>query len=142
VAHKKILLILDEAVEAKVVSEALPESFRVEWVRRCSEGVERLAQEGKREEQGVSAVLVDLFLADSQGIETFDQLFRVAPRIPILILCAGRDEEVAKLAVQRGAPDYLLKAHLDGYWLPKTLHSLLQRAANAEALFEEKERAR
>jgi diguanylate cyclase (GGDEF)-like protein/PAS domain S-box-containing protein len=89
----------------------------------------------------MSAVLVDLFLADSQGIETFDQLFRVAPRIPILILCAGRDEEVAKLAVQRGALDYLLKAHLDGYWLPKTLHSLLQRAANAEVLFEEKERA-
>jgi PAS domain S-box-containing protein len=45
------------------------------------------------------------------------------------------------LAVQRGAPDYLLKAHLDGYWLPKALHSAVERAANAEALFEEKERA-
>jgi PAS domain S-box-containing protein len=45
------------------------------------------------------------------------------------------------LAVQRGAPDYLLKAHLDRYWLPMALHSAVERAANAEALFEEKERA-
>jgi PleD family two-component response regulator len=29
---KKILLILDEAVQAKVVSEALHGSFRVEWL--------------------------------------------------------------------------------------------------------------
>ena len=70
-----------------------------------------------------------------------DQIFRVAPQIPILVFCAERDEGVAKLAVQRGAPDYLLKAHLDGYWVPKALHSVIERAANAEALFEEKERA-
>jgi diguanylate cyclase (GGDEF)-like protein/PAS domain S-box-containing protein len=141
VAHKKILLIQDDAVEAKVVSEALRESFRVDWVRRCSEGVERLTREGKREAQGISAVLVDLILADSRGIETFDQLFRVAPQIPIIVLCAGRDEGVAKLAVQRGAPAYLLKSHLDVYWLPKAVHSMVERAANAAALFEEKERA-
>jgi diguanylate cyclase (GGDEF)-like protein/PAS domain S-box-containing protein len=141
---KKILLIHDDAAEAKTVSEALHGSFRVDWVRHCFEGVERLAREGKREEQGsrvISAVLVDLFLADSQGIETFDQLSRIAPGIPILILCAGHDEDVAKLAVQRGAADYLLKAHLDRYWLPKALHGMVERAANAEALFEEKERA-
>jgi diguanylate cyclase (GGDEF)-like protein/PAS domain S-box-containing protein len=102
--------------------------------------VERLVRDGKREEQGISAVLVDLFLPDSQGIETFDRLSRVAPWIPILVLCAVRDEYVAKLAVQRGAPDYLLKAHLDAYWLPKALHNMIERAANAEALFEEKQR--
>jgi diguanylate cyclase (GGDEF)-like protein/PAS domain S-box-containing protein len=102
--------------------------------------VERLVRDEKREEQRISAVLVDLFLPDSRGIETFDQIFRVAPRIPILVLCAGRDEYVAKLAVQRGAPDYLLKAHLDAYWLPKALHNMIERAANAEALFEEKQR--
>ena len=140
-AHKKILLIQDDAVEAKVVSEALRGSFLVDWVRRCSEGVERLAQDGKREEQGISAVLVDLILADSRGIETFDQIFRVAPQIPIIVLCDGRDEGVAKLAVQRGAPDYLLKSHLDGYWLPKALHIMVERATNAEVLFEEKKRA-
>jgi DNA-binding NtrC family response regulator len=46
-------------------------------------------------------------------LDAVQRVNQVAPRIPILILCPGRDEDVAKLAVQRGALDYLLKAHLD-----------------------------
>jgi diguanylate cyclase (GGDEF)-like protein/PAS domain S-box-containing protein len=143
VPHKNILLVHEDAAEAKGISEALRRSFRVEWVRHCSEGVKRLACEGMREEQGsrvLSAVVVDLSLADSQGIETFDRLSGLAPRIPTLILCAQRDEDAARLAVQRGATDYLLKAHIDGYWFPKALRSMVERAAHSEALFEEKER--
>jgi hypothetical protein len=47
VAHKGILLIHDDAVEAKGISVALPGSFRVGWVRHCFEGIERRAQEGR-----------------------------------------------------------------------------------------------
>ena len=137
-----ILLIQDDPADAKAVREALIDSsdasFQVEWVRRCSEGLERLTREGT---DGVTAVLVDLFLPDSHGIETFDRLFLAAPQIPILVLSASQDEEIAKLAVQRGAQDYLLKGRLDSYLLPKALESMVERAANAEALFEEKERA-
>src|SRR6202171_3546133 len=68
-------------------------------------------------------------------------IVRAAPQIPILVLSATKDEDIAKLAVQRGAQDYLLKAHLDSYLLPKALRSMVERAAFAEALFEEKERA-
>src|SRR4029079_5816152 len=107
----------------------------------CSEALQRLAGEGAQGAAGLAAILVDLFLLDSQGIETFDRLFRVAPQIPILVLSASQDEDLAKLAVQRGAQDYLLKDRLDSYLLPKALRSMVERAANAEALFEEKERA-
>jgi diguanylate cyclase (GGDEF)-like protein/PAS domain S-box-containing protein len=143
-SHKDILLIQDDPADAKAVREALNGSFQVDWVRRCSEGLERLAREGKQKApraDAVGAVLVDLFLPDSQGIETFDRIFSVAPQIPILVLSAVQDEDIAKLAVQRGAQDYLLKTRLDGYLLPKALGSMVERAANAEALFEEKERA-
>jgi diguanylate cyclase (GGDEF)-like protein/PAS domain S-box-containing protein len=143
-SHKDILLIQDNPADAKAVREALNGSFQVDWVRRCSEGLERLAQEGQQRKQktdAIGAVLVDLFLPDSQGIETFDRIFRVAPQIPILVLSSVRDEDIAKLAVQHGAQDYLLKTRLDGYLLPKALGSMVERAANAEALFEEKERA-
>jgi diguanylate cyclase (GGDEF)-like protein/PAS domain S-box-containing protein len=145
---QNVLLIQDDPSDAKAVREALINSsdgsFQVEWVRRCSEGLERLAREGKQEKQrtdGIAAVLVDLFLPDSHGIETFDRLFRAAPQIPILVLSASQDEDIAKLAVEHGAQDYLLKARLDSYLLPKALGSMVERAANAEALFEEKERA-
>ena len=109
------------------------ESFQVEWVRRCSEGLERL--------DGIEAILVDLYLPDSRGIDTFDRLFRAAPKIPILVLIDPQDEETAKLAVQCGAQDYLFKGRLDAYLLPKAVGSMIERAAYFEALFEEKERA-
>src|SRR6202140_4193584 len=144
----RILLIQNDPSDAKVIREALSSSsdgsFRGEWVRRCSEGLERLASEGKPEKQAadpIAALLVDLFLPDSQGIETFDRLFGVAPQIPILVLSASQDEDVAKLAVQHGAQDYLLKARLDAYLLPKAVTCMIERAAIAETLFEEQERA-
>ena len=140
-----ILLIQDDPSDANAVREALINSsdgsFQVEWVRRCSEGLARLAREEAQRTRAVAAVLVDLSLPDSHGIETFDRLFRAAPKIPILVLSASQDEDIAKLAVQHGAQDYLLKGRLDGYLLPKALGSMVERAASAEALFEEKERA-
>jgi diguanylate cyclase (GGDEF)-like protein/PAS domain S-box-containing protein len=144
-AQRKILLIQGDSADAKVVREALSQasdgSFEVEWVRSCSEGLQRLASEGKLRTARIAAVLVDLFLSDSEGIETFDRLFSAAPQIPILILSGTQNEGVARLAMQHGAQDYLLKDRLDSYLLPKAVGSMVERAANAEALFEEKERA-
>ena len=142
---QNILLIQDDPVAAKRVQEALTNSsngsFQVEWVRSCFEGLDRLATEDRRRSHGIAAVLVDLFLPDSEGIETFNRMLRAAPHVPILVLSAPQHEDIAKLAVQNGAQDYLLKPGVDGYWLPKALNSMLERAAIAEALFEEKERA-
>ncbi|HEY5864336.1 MAG TPA: response regulator, partial [Candidatus Tectomicrobia bacterium] len=116
-----ILLIQDDPADAKTVREALMHTsdgpFYVIWVRRCSEGLARLARDGKQDPQrthGIAVVVVDLCLPDSHGIETFDRLFRAAPQIPILILSATHEEAIAKLAVQHGAQDYLPKARLDG----------------------------
>src|ERR1700692_1020045 len=130
---KTILLIQDDPSDAEVVRDSLINSsdgsFQVDWVRRCADGLKRLAREGKQETQEtqgtdvIAAVLVDLFLPDSRGIETFDRLFLAAPQIPILVLVASQDEELAKLAVQHGAQDYLLKGRLDSYLLLKALGS-------------------
>ncbi len=144
-AFRNILLIEDNPADAETVREALTNSgdgvFRVEWVRHCSEGVERLGREDRQEKNGIAAVLVNLFLPDGQGLETLDKLFSAAPQIPILVLTSVEKENTAKLAVQHGAQDYLLKNRIDGYMLPKALGSMIERGVNAEALFEEKERA-
>ena len=140
-SRKTILLIQDDPTDIKAVRSALNGSFQVEWVGTCSAAEERLAQEREHRTVGLEAVLVDLVLPDCHGIETFDRLIHIVPQIPILVLSAAQDEEVAKLAVQRGAQDYLLKNHLDEYLLLKTLTSMIERAAIAEALFNEKDRA-
>jgi diguanylate cyclase (GGDEF)-like protein/PAS domain S-box-containing protein len=134
---RHILLIQNQAVAAKAVIDALThcsdDSFQVEWAKLCSEGIERL--------DGIEAIMVDLELPDSRGMDTFHRLLTAAPKIPILVLVDLKDEKTAKLAVQCGAQDYLLKGRLDSYLLPKTLRSMIERAAYSEALFEEKERA-
>jgi diguanylate cyclase (GGDEF)-like protein/PAS domain S-box-containing protein len=134
---KRILLVQNDWGAAKAVVDALTQysdaAFQIDWVGSCSEALERL--------DGVAAILVDLDLTDSHGIDTFERLFRAAPRIPMLILVDAHTEGTAKLAVQRGAQDYLFTARLDAYLLPKTIDSMIERAAYADALFEEKERA-
>jgi len=118
-----------------------PYALSVEWVRRCAEAVRLLTGDAAQGADGFAAVLVELFLRDSQGLETFDRLFKAAPQVPILVLSTSEHESLARQAVQRGAQDYLLKGRLDNYLLPKALGSMIDRAAHAEALFEEKERA-
>jgi diguanylate cyclase (GGDEF)-like protein/PAS domain S-box-containing protein len=133
----RVLLIESDTAVAKAIMDTLTQCsddpFQVNWVKTCAEGLEGL--------DGVEAILADLLLPDSRGIDTFDRLFLAAPTIPILVLIDPRDEATAKLAVQSGAQDYLFKAHIETYLLPKTLRSMIERAAYAEALFEEKERA-
>jgi diguanylate cyclase (GGDEF)-like protein/PAS domain S-box-containing protein len=134
---KRILLIQHDTATANAILEALAnssdEAFQVQWVRRCSDGLDNL--------KDIDAILVDLYLPDTRGIETFDMLFRAAPRIPILVLIDSKDENTAKLAVQCGAQDYLFKARLDAYLLPKAIGSMIERASYVDELFEEKERA-
>jgi diguanylate cyclase (GGDEF)-like protein/PAS domain S-box-containing protein len=137
-----VLLIHDDHAKAKLVQDALltsPDGFFItEWVERCSDGLRLLHRSGR---ERIAAILVSLFLPDSEGLDTFDRIFKTSPNIPILVLSSRQHENAAKLAVQRGAQDYLLEEDLDGYLLPKALRNMLERASNAEALFSEKERA-
>jgi diguanylate cyclase (GGDEF)-like protein/PAS domain S-box-containing protein len=135
----KILLIESDPDVAGKISNALavagPNSFELEWVQELSEGLERLAK------KGIAAVLLQLSLHDSNGIETFDNLFSAAPDIPILILGGDANEALAKQAVARGAQEYLLPGHLDSYSLPRALRNAIERKAVEDALYVEKERA-
>jgi len=135
----KILLIKNDPAGAEEIRTALTvagtSSFEVEWVRQLSDGLASLSK------KGIAAVLLELSLPDSEGIETFDKLFAAAPDVPILILGGDENEALAKEAVGRGAQDYLLPGHLDSYSLPRALRNAIERKAVEDALYVEKERA-
>src|SRR5690242_2949519 len=81
---QSVLLIELEPAIARVIQQALAETadgeVAVQWVMRLSDGLEQL----KKASQTV--VLLDLFLPDSQGIDTFVKLSIAVPSVPILIL--------------------------------------------------------
>jgi diguanylate cyclase (GGDEF)-like protein/PAS domain S-box-containing protein len=110
-------------------------SCDVECVHRLSDGLERLSK------GGIAAVFLELSLPDSRGLDTFNRLSTAAPDVPILILGGHADEDLAKLAVGRGAQDYLLSGHLDSHSLTRALRNAIERKAVEDALYVERERA-
>jgi DNA-binding response OmpR family regulator len=102
-----LLLIENDATDAQAIQGMLAdEPLDIKWVRCLSEGIKRLT------EGNMVAVLLNLSLPDSQGIETFDKISTAAPTAPILVLGNADVEDLAIEALQRGAQDYLLKPHL------------------------------
>jgi diguanylate cyclase (GGDEF)-like protein/PAS domain S-box-containing protein len=145
---RSVLLIDDKLSDRTAILDALIDThaipFALERVRLLSDGLERLSRDRSKQATAadrIVAIIVDLFLPDSNGIETLERLLKANPHIPVLILATLQDEHVAKLAVRRGAQDYLLKLRLDGHSLCRTLESMVERAANSEALFAQKELA-
>jgi diguanylate cyclase (GGDEF)-like protein/PAS domain S-box-containing protein len=135
----RILIITGDSADAKILEDVLRKAkdgpFDIEWVTRLSDALKRLSA------GGIDAMLVDLSLPDSQGIETFDKLFAAAPQTPVLTLSAVEDEALATEAVQRGSQGYLSKGHFGSYLVPQSLRNIIQRKAVEETLYLEKARA-
>ncbi len=109
--------------------------YMVEWVDNLQSGLERLRQ------GGIKAILLNLYLSDSQGIASFDQLNAIKSPAPILVLSDIEHELDVKLALQRGARDYLLTAHINSYSLSRAIRSVLEHDQAEEVLFIERDRA-
>jgi diguanylate cyclase (GGDEF)-like protein/PAS domain S-box-containing protein len=132
-----VLLVEDDVADARLIQDALAGTgdsstgeitFRVEWVTRLADGLERLGRDD------IAMILLDLTLPDGQGLDAFDQVFEAAPNALILVMSAVRDEAIARQTVQRGAHDYLVKDHVDAHWLSRTLRYVIGCKAARDAL--------
>lgn len=74
-------------------------------------------------QQVPDAVILDVRLPDMTGIEAFDQIRAIDPRLPVVLITAYAAAETAIEAVKRGAFEYLLK--------PVDLHQLRDTVARA-----------
>ena len=135
----RVLIVTSQSNDAKALSEVLQDASDGPY---AIESLTLLAPALARIDSGdIDVILVDLSLPDSKGIATFDQLFAAAPQIPILILSGTEEEELANLAVQRGAQGYLSKGYFESYLVPQSLRNIIQRKAVEESVFMEKARA-
>ena len=122
----RVLLIEDNPADARLI-EVLLEGVRVanftlRWEDHLGEGLARLA--GKND---FDAVLLDLSLPDSQGLDTIVKVRAQAPEVPLVILAGLDDESLGLSAVQWGAQDYLVKGHADGNLLARCLLYSIER---------------
>ena len=78
-------------------------------------------------ERSVDAILLDLMLPDSQGLETFHRIHALAPETPILIWSAVADEALAVEAVQHGAQEYLVRGSIERESLNRAIRYSVER---------------
>jgi signal transduction histidine kinase len=121
-----VLLIEDNEDHALLIRKTLANQTKgvlcqLECVDRLSAGLARLAQ------GGIDAVLLDLSLPDSQGLDTLVKANTQAPGVPFVVLTALNDETLGVKAVQMGAQDYLVKGGSSGELLVRALRYAIER---------------
>ncbi|HAX76081.1 MAG TPA: hybrid sensor histidine kinase/response regulator [Cyanobacteria bacterium UBA11372] len=130
----KILLIEDSLAEARLLEEFLQQAkskeFNLVHVKRLREAIEQLNQDS------FDAILLDLTLPDSQGLDSLPPLISLAPSIPIVVLTNTNDDELAIEAVRQGAQDYLVKRQVNSQLLVRSLYYAIERKQMSESLRE------
>jgi len=113
--------LIREHLSGARVTGTLAPAFQLVLADRLAAGLARLA------EGGIDAVLLDLSLPDSQGLDTFVKAQAQAPDVPMVVLTGLDDEAVALQAMQAGAQDYLVKGQSDRSLLGRTVRYAVER---------------
>ncbi len=133
-----VLLIEDNEDDAELIREALSEqsthSFTLNWADRLETGFTQLAQ------NQVDAILVDLSLPDSQGLETLERVRAKASEAPVIVLTGLDNEVIAEESLLLGAQDYLVKGRLTGDALRRAIRYAMGRHRVEQALRKSEER--
>ena len=136
----KILLIEDNPADADWIGEILIEEklagLKLKHANRVNEGLQILSQDY------FDAVLLDLSLPDSQGIDNIALVKRQAPELPIIVLTSLNDQNMAIQSVRQGAQDYLIKGGFEKELLIKSIRYAIERQRTQETLRQQAERER
>lgn len=128
----RLLLVEDDPAEARRLPELLaqggPGAYHVVWARGLREALALLTKEH------FEAVLVDLSLPDSRGLEPVTRVQAVTPSIPIIVLTETDEEAAVRHALQIGAQDYLVKSTLDSGILIRAVRYAIERKQSEEKL--------
>ncbi|GBG13216.1 diguanylate cyclase [Novimethylophilus kurashikiensis] len=126
-----ILLVEDNPGDVRLVKELLDEDgerYNLVFADRLEEAIALL------ESQDITAILLDLQLPDGTGLETLHAISAVAMGVPIVVLSNIADERLAVQSVQHGAQDFLVKGHVNGHQLMRSLSYAIERKRMEERL--------
>jgi len=121
----QVLLIEDNAGDVRLIEEMLSGALHfpceLEYSNTLSGGLDLI----RNKEFG--AVLLDIGLPDSSGLESIREIRSLKPGPPIVILTGLDDEEAAVSSLKLGAQDYLIKGQIDSVLLTRSLRYAIER---------------
>ncbi len=121
----KILLVEDNPVDRMFVTQSLRQvaGFEYELVH-CESLAGALEQ---LIESRFDIILLDLWLPDSEGLETSHRVVTAAPESPVVVMTATDDRALATEAIRSGAQDYLVKGAFPGSAIARVLQYAIDR---------------
>ena len=131
-----VLLIDDDILDQRLTKQALAKSsprirFKVDIADTLSKAFEILKT------KSYDAILLDLGLPDSQGLETVKKVRAVNLQVPIVVLTGLADEELGLEAIKEGADDYVVK----GNYLEHVLVRIIRYATKRKEVEDKLRRA-
>jgi PAS domain S-box-containing protein len=130
----EILLVEDNPADAGIVDEYLQEIYGDAYsLTICDYMKKALELLNKR---AFDLILLDLNLPDSNGLDSFNVIFKKVPDCPIIILTGLNDESVGIKAVKLGAQDFLIKNNINAGGLKHSITHSLERYQLLKALVE------
>jgi signal transduction histidine kinase len=131
-----LLLVEDSPSDARLLEACLDEGMLgVGSIERQGTLEGALARLGRGD---VDAVLLDLGLPDSSGLNTIRQVVMNNPAVPVIVVSGLSDASVAEQAVGLGAQDYVLKDTMT----PKDLARAVTYAIRRQEVIEETEQVK
>jgi two-component sensor histidine kinase/CheY-like chemotaxis protein len=128
----RILMVEDNPSDIRIIKEMLYDvkdfEFDFKHVKRLGDGLKLLNNDS------FDVLLLDLYLPDSHGIDTFFMAQKSTPDIPIVIFSGAADEKIAIEAVHEGAQDYLMKGEVEGRLLARSIFYAIERKHTEEEL--------
>jgi len=105
-----ILVADDESEIRSYLGAALgSQGFRVEYADNGADVLERIRPNSDSEEAEVALILLDILMPDKDGLETLEELRRIRPDVPVIMLSGASSPGNIVTAMKGGAIDFLAK---------------------------------
>lgn len=120
-----LLIVEDNPADSDLIREYVSEIKEFDSNLECVSTLQDAKEFLKK--NSVHAILVDLSLPDSRGLETVNGVVEQFPSSATIVLTSLNDANLAMQAIESGAQDYVLKGALNSDVLARVIRHSLQR---------------
>jgi PAS domain S-box-containing protein len=129
-----VLLVEDSPSDAALLQENLLMSGNRNILARVAKSLREAEDQLKNSR--FDAVLLDLTLPDSSGMDTIQWARRICSTQPVVVLTGSGDEKTGIMAVRMGIQDYLVKGRADGWTVARAVQYSIERKRFEDVLRE------
>jgi len=121
-----VLLIEDSQPDATAITKAMiyGESlynFKITHKNSLSEGLSFL------DSSPVDVMLLDLNLPDAKNLKAIDEVHRLFPDLPIVVISGYSDMDIVHQALHKGAQEFLIKGECSGAVIRQSIYQAIVR---------------